>query len=93
MQSAGDIDWVHHTGRIPALVRAVWHKVRDDTGPECFRMDICRQIVHRAVETGVFPAFVPCCKYVFSNGVFLFIVNDSLAVKSVVAHVLKFKNF
>ena len=83
MQSTGDIDRVHYTGRISALVCAVWHKVRDNTSPECFRMDVCRQIVHGAIETRVFTAFVPCCKNILGNGVFLFIVDDSLRIKCV----------
>ena len=93
MQSTGDIDRVHNPRRVPALVRAVRHKVRDNTGAECLRVDICRQIVHGAIETRVFSAFVPCCKNIFCYRVLLFIVNDSLRIKCVVSHMLKVENF
>lgn len=87
MQSTGDINRVAHPRRVPALVCAVRHEVRDNTGAECLRVDICRELVHGAIETCVFSAFVPCCKNIFCYRVLLFIVNDSLRIKCVVSHV------
>jgi len=93
MQATGDIDRVAHPRRVPALVRAVRHKVRNNTGSECLRVDICREIVHGAIEPCVFTAFVPCCKNIFRDSVFLVVVDDRLTVKCVVAHMLKVEIF
>ena len=76
MQSTGDIDRVHNPRRVPALVRAVRHKVRNNTGSECLRVDICREIVHGAIEPCVFTSFVTTGKNVLRDSVFLVVVDD-----------------
>jgi len=70
------IDWVLDARRVPALVGPVRYEVGNARSSEGFGVDICTEVVHRAIEACVFSAFVPCCEDVLRNGVFLFIVYD-----------------
>jgi len=85
VQATSDVNRVLDARRI-RLVRAVRHHVRDDRGSEGLRMDVRGQVLERLVETGAFAPLVTRSEDVLRDGIALIIVNDSLAVESVVAY-------
>ena len=52
------VDWVLDARRVPALVGPVRYEVGNARSSEGFGVDICTEVVHRAIEACVFSAFV-----------------------------------